>query len=85
MATAKKTDTETTDAVAQADAANAEAQERMDEALSKGYIGSVPDPTPNDAYSIKSGPDSPALVSDDRTRFDQPAAAPGPGSTTKEG
>jgi hypothetical protein len=41
----------------------------------------VPDETPNEAYSIKSGPDSPPAVEDDRTRFTQPVA---PSPTKKE-
>jgi hypothetical protein len=47
---------------AQADKASAEVQEKMDDALEKGYIGVVPDPNPNLAYSPLTGPDSPPLV-----------------------
>jgi hypothetical protein len=53
---------------------NAEVQSKMDDALAKGYIGTVPDPHPNEAYSIKSGPDSPPLVEDSTARFGQVAA-----------
>lgn len=58
-----------------AETGNTEVQRRVDDALAKGYVGEVPDPTPNDAYSIRTGPDAPALSPDDRTRFAQPAAA----------
>lgn len=53
---------------------NAEVQAKVDEAEDKGYFGSVPDPHPNSAYSLQSGPDSPPLAEDDRTRSGQPAA-----------
>lgn len=42
------------------DAGAAELQAVTDEATAKGYYGSVPDPNPNSAYSLASGPDSPA-------------------------
>lgn len=29
----------------------------FEEALERGYFGSVPDPRPNSAYSLESGPD----------------------------
>lgn len=32
------------------DAGQAEVQEKMDEATEKGYLGTVPDPTPNENY-----------------------------------
>jgi hypothetical protein len=79
MAETKKSDEK------QAAEAKDEAQARADEALAKGYIGTVPDPNPNLAYSTQTGPDAPPLIDDDRTRFNQPAAPPGPGGTTKEG
>lgn len=41
------------------DGGAAEVQAKADEAAEKGYIGSVPDPNPNKAYSLQSGPDSP--------------------------
>lgn len=50
---------------------NAEVQAKMDEALAKGYIGVVPDPIPNSAYSLQSGPDSPPVIDDNQTRFAQ--------------
>lgn len=63
-------------ATAEAEKANAEVQAKADAANAKGYIGSVPDPVPNREYSLLSGPDAPPLATDDRTRFDQPAALP---------
>lgn len=42
------------------DGGAAEVQAKTDEAEEKGYIGSTPDPHPNEAYSLKSGPDSPS-------------------------
>lgn len=56
------------------EADNAEVQRKMDEYEAQGYIGSVPDPIPNEAYSIKSGPDAPALVPDNQTRVEQYSA-----------
>lgn len=38
-------------------------QALADEATSKGYFGTVPDPHPNEAYSLKSGPESPSAAS----------------------
>ena len=52
MASSKKTD----------DAGAAEVQAKTDEAEEKGYIGTTPDPFPNSAYSLKSGPDSPTAA-----------------------
>ena len=34
------------------DLGQAEVQERMDEINEKGYLGSVPDPTPNENYTV---------------------------------
>lgn len=34
------------------DGGQAEVQANFDEAEAKGYIGSVPDPTPNEAYTV---------------------------------
>lgn len=34
------------------DAGEAEVQDKFDEANAKGYFGTVPDPTPNSAYSV---------------------------------
>lgn len=59
---------------ATADEGNDEVQAKVDDALAKGYIGSVPDPEPNSAHSLASGPDSPLLAPDDRTRTPQHAA-----------
>lgn len=39
-----------------------EAQAVADEAADKGYIGFTPDPFPNEAYSLKSGPSSPSAA-----------------------
>lgn len=36
-------------------------QSAFDEAHAKGYFGEVPDPNPNRAYSVLSGPDSPSV------------------------
>ncbi len=56
-----------------AEQANKEVADIENEALAKGYRGVVPDPNPNSAYSIQSGPDSPPLVEDNESRFAQPA------------
>jgi hypothetical protein len=66
MAARDKSDT------AAAESGNAEVQATADDATAKGYIGEVNDPHPNDAYSIKTGPDSPPLVPDNTTRAAQP-------------
>jgi hypothetical protein len=42
----------------------------------------VPDPIPNEEYSLKTGPDSPALVPDNTTRVEMPQA-PAPESKSK--
>lgn len=52
------------------DAGQAQVQAKVDEETEKGYRGVKVDPLPNDAYSIKTGPDSPTLA-DSRTRADQ--------------
>ena len=52
------------------DAGQAEVQRRSDEAAEKGYIGSVPDGPPNEAYSLESGPDSPSAAEVDARRRD---------------
>lgn len=44
------------------DQGQAEVQQAADEATEKGYIGTTPDPFPNEAYSLKSGPDSPSAA-----------------------
>lgn len=44
------------------DAGSDEVQAKADEAEEKGYIGTTPDPFPNEAYSLKSGPDSPTAA-----------------------
>ena len=44
------------------DTAKAEVQEAMDEAHDKGYIGFAPDPNPNKAYTLLTGPDSPTAA-----------------------
>lgn len=58
----------------EAEKANAEVADKVEAIEEKGYIGSVPDPNPNLAYSPQTGPDSPPLAGDDRTRVEQPAA-----------
>ena len=37
---------------AEAEAGNAEAQQKMDAIHEKGYRGTTPDPTPNEAYTV---------------------------------
>lgn len=56
MATTKKTD-DTNDTPG-----NPEVQAQADDAAEKGYIGTSPDPFPNEAYSLKTGPDSPTAA-----------------------
>lgn len=42
------------------DLGQAEVQKKADEAQEKGYYGEAPPGPPNEAYSLKSGPDSPS-------------------------
>lgn len=42
------------------DDGTAELQARADEATAKGFFGWTPDPNPNSAYSLASGPDAPS-------------------------
>lgn len=58
MPAEKKTDAPSDKA---GDQAKAEVQEAMDAAHEQGYVGTVPDPFPNEAYSLQSGPDSPTV------------------------
>lgn len=44
------------------DAGQAEVQAKVDEADEKGYFGRVPAGPPNEAFSLKSGPDSPTVA-----------------------
>lgn len=44
------------------DGGAAEVQSRTDEAHEKGYFGTTPDPFPNSAYSLASGPESPTAA-----------------------
>lgn len=44
------------------DAGRADLQALSDDALNKGYFGSVPDKEPNEAYSLASGPDGPPVT-----------------------
>ena len=46
------------------DAGQAELQEIFDEAEEKGYFGTVPDPTPNENYSLETPPDAPTPETD---------------------
>lgn len=46
------------------DAGRAEVQKRTDEAEEKGYVGLVPDPTPNENYSLETGQDAPTPETD---------------------
>lgn len=46
------------------DAGQAEMQERFDAAAEKGYFGHAPDPTPNENYSLETGPDAPTPETD---------------------
>lgn len=52
---------------ADADGGAAQVQAKFDEAEAKGYIGETPDPHPNEAYSLQSGPDSPGGLPDNTT------------------
>lgn len=65
------------------DGGAAEVQAAMDEATSKGYFGTVPDPNPNEAYSIQSGPDSPTAA-ETRTALTADASADEPARSEKE-
>lgn len=38
------------------------------DALEKGYFGSVPDPTPNENYSLQTPQDAPTPETDDKLR-----------------
>lgn len=40
------------DKAARDDLGQAEVQARVDEATERGYVGTVPDPTPNEAYTL---------------------------------
>ena len=62
MATEKKAD----------DAGQAEMQKTVDKVEEQGFIGDKVDQTPDEEYSLLTGPSSPPHVPDDRTR----AAAP---------
>lgn len=53
---------------------NQEVKEIVDHELEQGFRGAVPDPEPNSAHSLLSGPDSPPLVPDNTTRAVQHAA-----------
>lgn len=44
------------------DLGQAEVQAKADEAEEKGYIGTTPDPFPNEAYSLETGPGSPTVL-----------------------
>lgn len=61
-------------------------QDAADEQTDQGYIGQKVDPLPNSAHSLESGPDSPQLVGDDRTRAEQHiVGTPAADTPTKEG
>lgn len=66
MATRKPAETaDTTEPKATADdveIARAEIQAVHDEASDKGYFGHTPDPFPNEAYSLATGPKSPSAA-----------------------
>lgn len=55
----QKKDAGKTQNSSQTDAGQAELQEKFDEAAKKGYFGTVPDSTPNENYSMETGPDAP--------------------------
>jgi hypothetical protein len=55
-----------------AEAAKGDVAEKVADEQAKGYVGDVPDPLPNSAYSLESGPDSPPHVPDDKTRVGLP-------------
>lgn len=65
MATEKKTD----------DAGQAEMQKTVDQLEEQGFIGDKVDQTPDEEYSLLTGPTSPPHVPDDRTRAGTPTPA----------
>lgn len=61
----------TEDGDSQATVAAAEVAALIAPEQERGYFGTVPDPHPNSAYSLASGPDAPPLTPDNRTRNEQ--------------
>lgn len=51
-----------------------ELQRNADEATDRGYIGHSPEPAPNAAFTLATGPDAPPLVPDSRTQVQQHSA-----------
>jgi hypothetical protein len=47
------------DGVKDWEAAKADLQAEADKVAEQGYLGSVPDETPNENYSLQTGPDAP--------------------------
>jgi hypothetical protein len=46
----------------EADAGQAEVQKAVDDGQQKGYIGVQSDAFPNEAHSLKTGPDAPSVL-----------------------
>lgn len=63
-------DLETTDTEAAGDVADKVAEEQE-----QGYVGTTPDPRPNEDYAVGSG-EATGRVEDPYTRLDQPARRP---------
>lgn len=60
----------------------------LEAATARGYVGETPDPHPNSAHSIASGPDAPPAVPNATTRVAQPqsgASRPAASSGTRGG
>lgn len=56
------------DKASEADVNVDDVRHAVDEANEKGYYGPGTDPTPNEEYSLESGPESPPAVPDNLTR-----------------
>lgn len=51
--------------------AKGDVQAQVDKELEQGFVGTKVDPTPNEAYTLTTGPDSPRSVEDHGTRVEQ--------------
>lgn len=67
MARTKKVETASGDKVE--DHGQTEVQKTADESQDQGYVGRVPDPNDNEAYTVQTGPESPTAVPDSTTRY----------------
>lgn len=76
MTAAKKND----EAEATVDTASKEVQARFDREQEQGYVGIKVDPTPDEAYALTSGPDSPPHVPNNTTRAGQTVLIDEPGT-----